>query len=197
MLNRNASVSLYWNVSESPIQLKIMTDQLTLRQSIVRQSIVSVLGIALCCSSIACRPSASETAGGTAQPAKEGMQQALMSFRAMLTSSKTDLQLHPAQDIKIPVKVQNPGTETWISAGAFPVNVSYKWFKGGVMMSIEGERTALPRPVAPNQTVDVDVRVVAPPDPGKYVLHISLVQEAVAWFMTKTNMSLELPVTVQ
>lgn len=196
MLNRNASVSLYWNVSESPIRLKIMTDQLTLRRYIV-----SVLGIALCCWSIACSQSSqtgSGKEGGTAEPAKQGgMQQPVTSFRVVITSSKTDLQLHPGQDTKVPVKVQNPGTETWLSTGAFPVNVSYKWFKGGVLMTIEGERTVLPGPVAPNQTVDVDVRVIAPPDPGKYVLHVTLVQEAVAWFMTKTNTSLELPVTVQ
>jgi hypothetical protein len=180
-----------------------MTDQL-------RQSIVSVLGIALCCCSLACRQSASDAAGGTAQPqsagdaaagtaqpAKEGMQKALTSFHAVITSPKTDLQLRPGQDTKVPVKVQNPGTETWISAGAFPVNVSYKWYKGGMIMGIEGERTALPGPVAPNQTVDVDVRVIAPPDAGKYTLRITLVQEAVTWFMTKGDSFLELPVTVR
>src|SRR5689334_4695242 len=113
MLNRNASVSLYWRVSESPIRLKIMTDQL-------RQSIVSVLGIALCCCSLACRQSATDAAGGTAQPQsagdaaagtaqppKEGMQKALTSFHAVITSPKTDLQLRPGQDTKVPVKVQN------------------------------------------------------------------------------------------
>lgn len=170
-----------------------MTDQLTLRQSVV-----SVLGIALCCLSVACSQTGGSKEGGTAQPPKQdGMQQALTSFRVVITSPKTDLQLHPGQDTKIPVKVQNPGTETWMSAGAFPVNISYKWFKGGAMMAIEGERTLLPGPVAPNATVDVDMRVIAPPNPGKYSLHVTLVQEAVAWFMTKTNTSLELPVTVQ
>src|SRR5690242_15780397 len=126
MLNRNVSVSLYWNVSASPIPLKIMIGQLTLRQTLG-----SVLGIALCCWSIACSQkgggTVAGTAGDTAQPAKpQGIQQPLTSFRQVLTSSKTDLQFHPGQDTKIPVRVQNPGTDTWLSVGAFPVDISYK-----------------------------------------------------------------------
>ena len=128
---------------------------------------------------------------------KAGLQQPLTSFRQVLTSPKTELKLHPGEDIKIPVHIQNPGTETWVSAGQFPVAVSYKWFRDGQMLVIEGERTALPSAIGPNQAADVDVRVIAPPDPGKYGLRLTLVQEAVAWFMLKSNTFLELPVTVQ
>src|SRR5262249_25571767 len=40
------------------------------------------------------------------------------------------------------------------------------------------------------------VRVVAPNEPGSLALRITLVQEAVAWFMMKSNTFLELPATV-
>jgi hypothetical protein len=101
------------------------------------------------------------------------------------------------EDSKIPVQIQNPGAETWTSTGQYPVTVSYKWYKGGQMMSIEGERTILPTAVGPHDAINADVRVVAPPEPGKYTLRLSLVQEAVAWFMLKSNTFLEIPVTVQ
>ena len=127
---------------------------------------------------------------------KAGMQKPVTSFRQILISSTTNLQLHPGQDTKITVQIQNPGTEIWTSTGQYPINVSYKWYKGGNMMTIEGERTRLPSPVGPNDAITTDVRVVAPPDPGKYALRVTLVQEAVAWFMIKSNTFLEVPVTV-
>ena len=65
------------------------------------------------------------------------------------------------------------------------------------MLGIEGERTALTSPIGPQQAIDLDVRVVAPAQPGKYALRITLVQEAVTWFMIKSNTFLEIPVTVQ
>jgi hypothetical protein len=149
----------------------------------------------LWCMGIACRQAAPNPAAETDK--KAGMQQAVTSFRQVLTSSKTDLKLHPGEDTKIPVHIQNPGTETWVSAGPYPVNVSYKWYKEGQMMRIEGERTALPSAVGPNQAVDVEVRVVAPPDPGEYALRVTLVQEAVAWFMMNSHKFLALPVTIE
>ena len=65
------------------------------------------------------------------------------------------------------------------------------------MLPIEGERTILPSPVAPNQAVNADVRVVAPGEKGEYKVRISLVQEAVAWFMLKGNSFLELQAVVK
>lgn len=132
-------------------------------------------------------------------PAQEtgGLQQPLTSFRENLTSSATNLTFHPGQEIKVPVRVQNPGTETWVSAGKFPVTVSYKWFKQADMLPIEGERTLLPKPVGPGQSVDVNVRVVAPNQPGDYTVRITLVQEAVAWFMIQGGSFLQLNALVQ
>jgi hypothetical protein len=159
------------------------------------ESLLCAFALLLYCVGTACRQ---ETPNPPAEVEnKTGMQQPVTSFRQVLTSTKTDLTLHPGEDTKIPVRIQNPGTETWMSTGQYPVNVSYKWYKNGQMMRIEGERTVLPSAIGPNQAVDAEVRVVAPSDPGKYVLRVTLVQEAVAWFMIKSKTFLELPVTIQ
>ena len=158
-----------------------------------RRTFSAVFCMALCGWSVACKPGGDTAAA----PAQGGMQQPLTSFRQVVTSSKTDLQLHPGQDTTIPVRIENPGTDTWISTGAYPITVSYKWFKDGKMMAIEGERTVLPAPIGPNQAADVTLRVIAPPAAGKYALRVTLVQEAVAWFMLKSNTFLELPATVE
>jgi hypothetical protein len=156
---------------------------------------MSALVVSLFCVSIACQQGA-PTAPAEAERAT-GLQQPLTSFRQVLTSSKTELKLHPGEDTKIPVRIQNPGTDNWMSTGQFPVNASYKWYKDGQILGIEGERTPLPSAIGPNQAVDAEVRVIAPSAPGKYALRITLVQEAVAWFMLKSNTFLEIPVIVQ
>jgi hypothetical protein len=135
--------------------------------------------------------------GGPVEPAAAGVQQPLTSFRQVLTSQTTSLTLHPKQETKVPLRIQNPGAETWASAGRFPVTISYKWYKDSQMLPIEGERTILPASVGPNQSVDAAVRVVAPDQAGTYALRLTLVQEAVAWFMLKSNTFLELPATVE
>jgi hypothetical protein len=65
------------------------------------------------------------------------------------------------------------------------------------MLPIEGERTILPAPVGPNQAIEAAARVVAPDQTGSFAVRITLVQEAVAWFMLKSNTFLELPATVE
>jgi uncharacterized protein YcfL len=121
----------------------------------------------------------------------------LTSFQQVLTTSTTKLTLHPNQETRIPVNIKNSGQETWASNGKYPVTISYKWYKDGQMLPIEGERTGLPTPVGPNQSVDANVRVVPPNQAGTFTLRITLVQEAVAWFMLKSNTYLELPAIIE
>jgi hypothetical protein len=154
-------------------------------------SLVALLAI-ICCIGVACRETSHPNSNS-----EGGLQQPLSSFRQVLSSTTTSVALHPAQEVKIPVRIQNPGTETWASTGQYPVTISYKWFNGGQMLPIEGERTGLPAAVTPNQAVNADVRVVAPNQTGTFDLRITLVQEGVAWFMTKSNTFLQLPVTVK
>ena len=144
---------------------------------------------------IACRQAGNSTTEPLPTPG--GVDQPLTSFQQNLTSSTTKLDLHPGQDIKLPVRIENPGAEPWVSAGSFPVTVSYKWFKGAEMLPIEGERTMLPARLGPKQAASVDVRVVAPNQPGEFSLRVTLVQEGVAWFMGKSNQFLEVPTSVR
>src|SRR5437868_1489758 len=146
------------------------------------RSVWAAFAVCLCCLGSACRQT-----DAPVEEKKVGLQEPLTSFRQVLTSSRTGLNLQPGQDTKIPVRIQNPGTESWVSAGQYPVTVSYKWYKDGEMMRIEGERTTLPSPIGPNQAVDADVRVIAPTDPGKYAIRFTLVQEGVAWYLLMSD----------
>jgi hypothetical protein len=82
--------------------------------------------------------------------------------------------------ITVPVAITNAGSTTW-QPGAF--NVSYHLYvPSGAIFVWDGLRTALQAPVAPNQTVTVNVIVKMPAAPGTYILKFDVVQEGVAWF---------------
>jgi subtilisin family serine protease len=80
------------------------------------------------------------------------------------------------------VDIRNTSLATWTTSGASPVNVSVHWFDAsGNTLIWDGPRTALPKAVAPNETVTVDVRLGAPPAGAAFVT-IDLVAEGVSWF---------------
>jgi len=121
----------------------------------------------------------------------------LPSFSEDVQSSVKSLSLHRAETTLVPVTLRNTGPALWSTIGKLPVNISYKWFDHGALLPIEGERTRLPRPMKPGDSVDVQVKVVAPDRTGDLILKVSLVQEGVAWFMSAGARPLELPVTVR
>jgi len=133
--------------------------------------------------------------GCTGEPPTE-TDSVLFSFKQEISSTVHELSLRRNESTRIPVAVRNVGEQTWSSVGRAPVNVSYKWFRDGVVLPIEGERTVLPRPLAPGDSEPVDLTVVAPPEGGRLLLRITLVQESVAWFMARGGKPLEIWVTV-
>ena len=64
-----------------------------------------------------------------------------------------------------------------------PVYISYHWWtKSGEEVTDQGLRSHLLQMVAPDETVAVTAHVLAPSQPGKYVLEWDVVQEGVCWF---------------
>ena len=123
--------------------------------------------------------------------------QAFSSYNQLIQSPTTNLSVSANEKFDVPVRIENPGTDTWVPSGSAPVTVSYKWFLNGKMLPIEGERTELPKPIGPKMFAELAVHVVAPGLPGKYELRITLVQEGITWFMTKSNTYLAIPVVVR
>lgn len=121
----------------------------------------------------------------------------LTAFSEDIESVVKSLELKPAETTLVPITLRNTGPTLWSTAGRAPITISYKWFDHGKIMQIEGERTSLPVPLKPGDSVSVRVKVVAPASTGDLVLKISLVQEGVAWFMTAGGKALELPVAVR
>ncbi len=64
-----------------------------------------------------------------------------------------------------------------------PIYASYHWLddRGAVAVQ-DGARTPLPRPIAPDDTCEMTLRVDTPSAPGRYTLAVDLVEEGVTWF---------------
>jgi len=130
------------------------------------------------------------------EAASVGMNRRLSHFASSLTSSVPILRVKPWEKITIPVRIGNPTSEAWSSTGKFPVTLGYKWIRNGKMLPFEGQRALLRDVLEPGATVEVSAVAVAPQEPGEYTLRLSLVQEAVTWFVTAGAAPLDIPTTV-
>ncbi len=65
-----------------------------------------------------------------------------------------------------------------------PVNISYHWIDKttGLVSIFDGERTKIAPSLAANEKREFPVLVKAPSIAGRYILRVTIVQEAVAWF---------------
>ncbi len=86
---------------------------------------------------------------------------------------------------EVQVTVKNTGAITWERDSKNPVLLGYHWinFDTRDMTIFDGKRCILPKEsVAPGEEVTFDMRISSPPQKGKYILQIDLVQEGMTWF---------------
>ena len=81
---------------------------------------------------------------------------------------------------EVPCRIENLAPAFLVSAPPHPVHISYRWVTGS--SAEEGERTRLPRSIAPSTSADCYLGLRTPATPGVYELRVTLVQEGVAWF---------------
>lgn len=93
--------------------------------------------------------------------------------------------LTSGETVEVPITVTNRGSEILVSAPPCPVNVSFRWLRSSDGVEVLGHsapRTRLPRSLPPGETISARLRVTTPEKPGRHSLHVTLVQEGVAWF---------------
>ena len=86
------------------------------------------------------------------------------------------------------VRLTNRSPVAWphdIPAGRH-ISVGNHWLRSdGTSVVYDDARAFLPCTVDPGASVEVALKVQAPPEPGEYVLEVDLVQEHVCWFAHK------------
>ncbi len=86
---------------------------------------------------------------------------------------------------RIKVKVTNAGGLTWERKSEEGFFLGYHWidFNSREMVIFDGERSFLPvEELDPGDSAEFYMTVVAPSEPGQYVLQLDMVQENVTWF---------------
>lgn len=82
----------------------------------------------------------------------------------------------------VSLSIRNEGTLTWLAEGSDGVAIGYRW-RDSQGSAIAGHaRTALPHDVSYGDEVQADgVAIVAPDQPGPYVLELDLLHRGVGW----------------
>ena len=96
------------------------------------------------------------------------------------------------------LRLENAGGATWRSRGEAGLQLSYHWLdvrRNAIVW--DGVRTAFARPVRPGDVVELDVEVVAPRPPGRYVLSFELVEEHCFWLSEVGVATLDLELEVE
>lgn len=115
-----------------------------------------------------------------------GHPEPLLHPRAAVTA-QVPAALAAGETVQILATVRNQGDATWPAAGGLngwcKVDLAYRWSDAaGREVVSEGLRSALPRDLEPDSSVELALTVAAPVAPGRYRLLITAVQEGVFWF---------------
>jgi len=84
--------------------------------------------------------------------------------------------------VRFGATLQNVGRSAWNNEGPRAIRLGTRWIRADGS-STEGQRTDLPQPVAPGETVTLpQIAVQAPDEPGYDTLELDLVEGASGWF---------------
>ncbi len=99
------------------------------------------------------------------------------------------------ETLTLALELTNTGHIAWESTEPSPVRLSYHWQDSeGHMIIYDGERSSFPT-TPPGSSVNVELKVVPPYNPGAYELMVDLVHEEVTWFSEQGVAPLILPIT--
>lgn len=122
-------------------------------------------------------------------------------FQAELATPTQSLQLATREKKELVVKICHKGSVAWDSTNYASIGMGFKlgnhWLnEQGRMVQLDDGRMSLPAVVYPHQEITTTLPITAPVYPGSYLLELDLVQEQVAWFSDKGNLTLQIPVQV-
>jgi uncharacterized protein YcfL len=123
---------------------------------------------------------------------------ALREFKQEIVVRTPVKQIRLGQKVMLAVTIKNPGIDIWRAFSERPVRLSYHWMdQKGKIVIYDGERTILPRDINPGEAVELQAVVKSPDQKGVYILHLTLVQEQVAWFDDKGGEAVDIQVSIK
>lgn len=123
-------------------------------------------------------------------------------FKAEITVANPPTQLKVRQREELAVKVKNASGAEWPMRGRegdgmFQVNLGDGWrTTDGKEVKVD-QRAFLPRTLKPGEQVEIPFVIVAPDKAGDFVVEIDMVQEGIAWFVSKGSVPAKLKIKVE
>lgn len=107
-------------------------------------------------------------------------------YSAAINSSISQLSMVPSEGKSLIFNVKNEGKTIWIPNEESDIVLSYRILNTGRdTIVMEGDRVKLPHAVRPGDEVKLNMTIIAPEEPGQYIIVIDMVHEGVTWFADK------------
>jgi hypothetical protein len=109
----------------------------------------------------------------------------------------SEIVMRPGSQIAVPFRVTNLSPISWEHDGYACIALGNHWLDDcGNLVRLDDGRAPLPVLLSPNDSVERNLQITAPPRPGRYLLELDVVQEGIGWFADKGSATLRLPVRV-
>jgi len=114
-------------------------------------------------------------------------------YRAAIRIERDQPPLAAGEVRQLEVVAENRGDEWWPYGDVPPyIRLGSRWLDGSSGAASAPEaRAVFTETVRPGQATRVMLRIVAPPEPGRYTLEVDLVHEHVRWFGCPARLELE------
>lgn len=118
-------------------------------------------------------------------------------YQCRLASPSKRLQLQAGEKMSLPVRLKNFSPVPWEPFDRSGLMLGNHWLSddGGMLVWSDG-RAALERRLEPGGRAYMTLDVVAPHEPGNYLLEVDLVEEGIRWFADVPIPPLQIPVRV-
>jgi tRNA (mo5U34)-methyltransferase len=109
----------------------------------------------------------------------------------------------PSGKLVFHLRVQNIGSASWPAAGERVTDKGTVYLGSHLLLETEDEvewdygRARLSREVGPGESANIEIELLAPATPGKYIVEFDMVAEHVAWFEDHGSGTLRLPLVVE
>jgi len=105
------------------------------------------------------------------------------------------------ETLPVQITIQNTSRQSWVTAGNHPFRLGYQWYTAdGVALSTslwDDNRTALPHPIAPGESVTLTSQLSIPRVAGDLEVRWDMVEELRTWFAWQGVATLNVPVRVE
>jgi len=120
-------------------------------------------------------------------------------YREQIVAENPPTTMHVGEKLDVALKVKNLGSATWTAVGTkdfrYQIDLGNHWIKDG--NSSEDNRAVMKTDLGPGAETDLKMVIMAPSNPGNYILEFDMVHEGVTWFKERGAKPLSIRVNVQ